>query len=227
MARLKWLGHAAWLIELDGKKVLIDPFISQNPVAPVKLDQLEKVDYVVVTHDHFDHIGDAFEVCRRFDALFVGIYELKVKAEQNGVSRTFGANVGGTFNADGLRVTLTPAVHSGNPTGVVLHGEEAVIYHAGDTAVFGDMRLIGQLYRPDVALLPIGSLYTMGPSEAAVAASLIRPKVVIPMHYNTFDAIKQDPMEFVRLVKAKAKGVKVVVLNPGEVHEYSRKKARK
>ncbi|MEN3047352.1 MAG: metal-dependent hydrolase [Candidatus Caldarchaeales archaeon] len=227
MARLKWLGHAAWLIELDGKKVLIDPFISQNPVAPVKLDQLERVDYVVVTHDHFDHVGDAFEVCKMFDALFVGIYELKVKAEQNGVRRTFGANVGGTFNADGLRVTLTPAIHSGNPTGVVLHGEEAVIYHAGDTALFGDMRLIGQLYRPDVALLPIGSLFTMGPVEAAVAASLIRPKVIVPMHYNTFDAIRQDPREFERLVRARAKGVKVVVLSPGEAYEYSRKRAKR
>ncbi|MCS7117577.1 MAG: metal-dependent hydrolase [Thaumarchaeota archaeon] len=227
MARLRWLGHAAWYLELDGKRLLIDPFISKNPAAPVKLEELERVDYVVVTHDHFDHVGDSFEICKRFDALFVGMYELKVKAEQNGVRRAFGANIGGVFNADGLKVTLTPAVHSADPAGVVLHGDEAVIYHAGDTGLFGDMKYIGQLYKPDIALLPIGSLYTMGPREAAIAASLIKPKIVIPMHYNTYEAIKQDPKQFEALVRARAKGVKVVVLNPGETFEYSRKKARK
>jgi L-ascorbate metabolism protein UlaG (beta-lactamase superfamily) len=227
MAKLRWLGHAAWHIEVDGKSVLIDPFITNNPAAPVKLDELGKVDFVIVTHEHFDHLGDAFEICKRNDALFVALYELKVRAEQDGVKRTMGANIGGTFTADGLRLTFVPAVHTGNPSGVVIHGSDATIYHAGDTALFGDMRLIGQLYRPDVALLPIGSLFTMGPQEAAVAASLVKPKVVIPMHYNTFDAIRQDPKQFERLVRAKAKGVKVVVLNPGESYEYSRKGKRK
>jgi L-ascorbate metabolism protein UlaG (beta-lactamase superfamily) len=105
----------------------------------------------------------------------------------------------------------------------VIHGGDATIYHAGDTALFSDMKLIGQLYKPDVALLPIGSLFTMGPQEAAVAVSLIKPKVVIPMHYNTFDAIRQDPKQFEKLVRARAKGVKVVVLNPGESYEFARK----
>lgn len=227
MARLRWLGHAAWQVELDGKRVLIDPFISQNPLAPVRLDQLEKVDYVVVTHDHFDHVGDSFEICKRFDALFVGIYELMEKAVQNGVKRAFGANIGGTFNADGLKVTMTSAVHSANPAGVVIHGEEAVIYHAGDTGLFSDMKYIGQLYKPDIALLPIGSAYTMGPEEAAVAASLIKPKVVVPMHFDTFDAIKQDPKNFERLVKARTKGIRVVILKPGESFEYSRRTGKK
>ncbi|MDJ0274631.1 MAG: metal-dependent hydrolase [Nitrososphaerota archaeon] len=227
MVRLKWLGHAAWQLEVDGKNVLIDPFITNNPAAPVKLDELGKVDVVIVTHDHFDHVGDAFEICRRNDALFVALYELKVKAEQNGVKRTMGANIGGTFTADGLRLTFVPAVHTGNPSGVVIHGSDATVYHAGDTGLFGDMKLIGQLYKPDVALLPIGSLFTMGPQEAAVAAALIKPKVVIPMHYNTFDAIRQDPKQYERLVRAKAKGVKVVVLNPGESFEYRRKGAKK
>jgi L-ascorbate metabolism protein UlaG (beta-lactamase superfamily) len=105
----------------------------------------------------------------------------------------------------------------------VIHGSDATIYHAGDTALFSDMKLIGQLYKPDVALLPIGSLFTMAPLEAAIAVSLIKPKVVIPMHYNTFDAIKQDPKQFEKLVRAKARGVKVVILNSGESYEFARK----
>jgi L-ascorbate metabolism protein UlaG (beta-lactamase superfamily) len=227
MAKLRWLGHAAWHIEVDGKSVLIDPFITNNPAAPVKVDELGKVDYVIVTHEHFDHLGDAFEICKKNDALFVALYELAVKAEQNGVKRTLGANMGGTFTADGLSLTFVPALHTGNPSGVVIHGSDATIYHAGDTALFSDMKLIGQLYKPDVALLPIGSLFTMGPQEAAVAVSLIKPKVVIPMHYNTFDAIKQDPKQFEKLVRAKAKGVKVVVLDPGESYEFARKEKKK
>jgi len=227
MARLEWLGHAAWRIELDGKVILIDPFLSQNPASPIKSEEVDKVDYVIVSHDHFDHVGDAFDICKRTGALFVAMFELKVKADNEGVKRTFGANIGGTFEADGLRITLTPALHSGNPAGIVIHGEEATIYHAGDTGLFSDMKLIGQLYKPDIALLPIGSLYTMGPQEAAVAASLIKPKVVIPMHYNTFDLIKQDPQEFAKLVRRKAKGVKVVILNPGQSYEYTKVRRKK
>ena len=226
MARLEWLGHAAWRIELDGRVILIDPFLSQNPVASVKPEQIERADYIIVSHDHFDHVGDSFELAKRLGATLVSMFEIKVKADEAGVQKTFGANIGGVFDVDGLRITLTPAIHSANPCGIVLHGEEAVIYHAGDTALFGDMKLIGQLYKPDIALLPIGSLYTMGPQEAAVAASLIKPRVVIPMHYNTFDAIKQDPQEFAKLVRRKAKGVKVVILNPGEAFEYSKKRRK-
>jgi len=227
MAVLRWLGHAAWQIELDGKVILIDPFLSQNPAAAVKPEDIEKVDYVIVSHEHFDHLGDAFEICKRTGALFIAMYELKVKADENGVQRTFGANIGGPFTADGLKVTLTPALHSGNPAGIVIHGEEATIYHAGDTGLFSDMKLIGQLYKPDIALIPIGSLFTMGPEEAAVAVSLIKPKVAIPMHYNTFDLIKQDPQSFAKLVKRRAKGVKVVILNPGETYEYKKAGRRK
>jgi len=226
MAKLRWLGHAAWLIELDNRKILVDPFISQNPTSPVKVDELEKVDYVIVTHDHFDHVGDSFDICKKFNALFISLFELAVKAQENGVGRTLGANIGGSFIADGLRLTFTQAVHTGNPAGVVLHGDEAVIYHAGDTGLFAGMKLIGQLYKPDVVLLPIGGLYTMGPLEAATAAALIKPKVLIPMHYNTFDAIKQDVKAFEKLVKAKAKNVKTVILNPGETYEYSGRRGR-
>ena len=224
MARLEWLGHAAWRIELDGKVILIDPFLSQNPVASVKPEEIDRADIIFVSHEHFDHVGDAFEIAKRLGATVVGMYELTVKASDAGVEKTLGANIGGFFDVEGIKAALTPAHHSGNPCGIIIRGEEATIYHAGDTGLFGDMKLIGQLYKPDIALLPIGSLFTMSPTEAAVAASLIKPKVAIPMHYNTFDAIKQDPNEFARLVRRKAKGVKVVVLNPGEAYEYQRKK---
>ncbi|MCS7142319.1 MAG: metal-dependent hydrolase [Aigarchaeota archaeon] len=224
MARLQWLGHAAWKIEIDGKSVVIDPFLSNNPVAAVKPNQIGKVDAVIVTHEHGDHVGDSFEICRNSDATFIALYELATKASQNGVKKTVGCNIGGPFNVDGIRLAFTPAIHTGNASGVVILGNEATIYHTGDTSVFGDMKLIGQLYRPDIALVPIGSFYTMGPQEASVAVSLIKPKIVIPMHFNTFEVIKQDPEEFSKMVKKRAVGVKVVILRPGETFEYSRKK---
>lgn len=226
MVKLQWLGHAAWRIEVDGKVIVIDPFLKDNPTAAVKPDQLGRVDLVIATHEHFDHIGDSFEICITYDATFVGLYELTVKASEKGVKKTVGCNIGGPFEVEGVRLVFTPAFHTANPSGVVILGKEAVIYHSGDTSLFGDMKYIGQLYSPDVALLPIGGLYTMGPLEAAVATSLIKPKVVIPMHYNTFDAIRKDPNEFVKLVSKRARGTKAVVLKPGETYEYVRKRKR-
>lgn len=130
-------------------------------------------------------------------------------------------NIGGAAKVEGLSITLTPAVHSytSNPSGVIVSDGKVSVYHAGDTSLFGDMKLIDQIYKPRVALLPIGGFYTMGPLEAAVATALIKPRAVIPHHYGTFDAIAQDPKEFAKPVRRKAKGVKVVILNPGESYE--------
>ncbi|RLI11576.1 metal-dependent hydrolase, partial [Candidatus Bathyarchaeota archaeon] len=169
MAIARWLGHAAFLLELAGKKVAIDPWITGNPSCPIRLSDLGSVDVVCVTHDHGDHLGDALTICRQYGAKLVCVYEIGVKAQEEGVEagQVCGMNVGGTVKLGDLAITLVPAVHScsaGTPVGFVLRGEGKAIYHAGDTALFGDMALIGRLYGPlDLALLPMGGYYTMGP----------------------------------------------------------------
>jgi len=229
LARALWLGHAAFLLELGGSKLLIDPWITGNPSCPLTLDEIRdvgKVDVVCVSHDHADHLGDAFEVCRKQGAKLVCVYEVGVKAQEEGVKPEdiYGMNVGGTIEVSGLKITLVPALHScsvGVPVGFVVRGEGKAVYHAGDTALFGDMALVPRLYGPlDLALLPIGGFYTMGPLEAAEAVELLRPKAVIPMHYATFPVLVQDAGEFVRLVHQKCPDVEVVVLRPGETYEF-------
>lgn len=221
MVTIKWLGHATFEINMADKIVLIDPFLKDNPQAAVKPSEIQKVDVIVVTHNHFDHSADTVEIAKRHGATVVAVYETANAVTEQGVEKTVGLNVGGTAKIDGLYITLTPAFHSytSNPSGVILSDGKISVYHAGDTSIFNDMKLIGQIYKPRVALLPIGGFYTMGPLEAAIATALIKPKVVIPHHYGTFDNIKQDPNEFVKFVRRKAKGVKVVVLKPGESYE--------
>lgn len=222
MISIKWLGHAAFEIGIAGKRVLVDPFLTDNPMCPVKLEDLNLVDVIVITHEHGDHFGDSVKIAKKHNAKIVSVYETANKAATQGVQDCIGMNIGGTVKIDGLSISLTPAIHSmsSNPCGVVLSDGKNSVYHAGDTTVFQDMKLIRLLYKPSIALLPIGGFYTMGPREAAIATALIKPKIVIPMHYNTFDVIRQDPEEFKReLRKIKVRGVKVVVLKPGEVFE--------
>lgn len=215
MAKLKWLGHAAWLISFSDTTVLIDPFLTNNPKAAIKADEIKKVDYIFITHDHFDHVGDAFEIAKRTGAKTVSIFEVSNKAVEAGVKQenAIGMNKGGPLvDLGGIKVALTHADHSGHEVGFIIQGDDKVIYHAGDTALFKDMALIHDLYHPNVAMLPIGGYYTMGPNEAAMAADLIQADVTIPMHYNTFPAIEQDGNEFVKKIK-KGGGR---VLKPGE-----------
>ncbi|MHA1615779.1 MAG: metal-dependent hydrolase [Candidatus Njordarchaeales archaeon] len=222
MGYVKWLGHASFEILLDNKVIYIDPWIT-NPKSPITLNDVKKADYVFVTHDHGDHLGEAFEIAKRFDATFVGIFELSAKAQQEGVKKAIGANIGGPIKLEGLTAFLVPAYHSsstGTPVGVVIKGNEATIYHAGDTGVFLDMQLISELYKPDIALLPIGGHFTMGPLEAAKAVELLKPKVAIPMHYKTFDVISGDPEEFKKEVEKRCPEVKVVILSPGEIYQF-------
>ncbi len=220
--KITWLGHAAFLLE-GSKRVVIDPFISGNPTAPVKPDDLD-VDLILVTHGHGDHVGDAVEISKRCKAPVVCIYELSVLLSRRG-AETIGMNIGGTLKLDDVKVTMVKAVHSadvveneivsaGDPAGFVVEMDGITVYHAGDTDVFMDMQLIGELYKPKVALLPIGDFYTMGIRGALKALELIRPEIAIPMHYNTFPPIRQNPEEFKE--KAEKIGVKVIVLNPGE-----------
>jgi L-ascorbate metabolism protein UlaG (beta-lactamase superfamily) len=219
MVKVTFLGHAAFKIE-GSKTVLVDPFITGNPTSPLKrVEDIEKADVVIVTHDHGDHgFEDAVKICKRTGAYLVSQYELVVKSN---LERVEPMSIGGFVNVGGMgvEVAFTPAWHTanfGDPAGVIIRMDGKTIYHAGDTGLFYDMKLIGELYKPDLAILPIGSRFTMDIYQAAKAVEFISPKFVIPMHYNTFDLIKADPKEFERLVGDRAK---VVILNPGESFE--------
>jgi len=222
VGRIKWLGHSAFEIQLMNISVLIDPWLDGNPTAPVRASEIKKADIVCVTHDHSDHLGDAFDICKRTGATLVSVHELSVYAQDNGVEETVGINIGGTVDVKGIETSMVQALHSctrGAPAGFVLKGEGKTIYHAGDTGLFGDMRLIGEIHRPDVALIPIGGYYTMGGSEAAEAVRLIKPSVVIPMHYQTFPVLAPSAKGFTKIVRETLPEVRVVVLKPGEAYQ--------
>jgi len=224
--KIQWLGHSAFL--LHGRdRILIDPFLTGNPKAAVKPDDVD-CDIICVTHGHFDHLGDAVAIARRTGAEVACIVEMSLYLEKCEVKAT-GFNLGGTIKLRDTKISMVPAFHSSSigapglefsaamPTGMVIDSGK-VVYHAGDTAVFGDMKLVGDLYKPDVALLPIGGFFTMDPRQAALATKLIRPKIVVPMHYSTWPQIEQDPKEFESLVKKESKA-KVKIMTPGEVME--------
>lgn len=208
--------------------ILLDPYITGNPHAPLDVDKFNP-DVIAVTHGHADHLGNAGDIARRTGCLVIAIAE--VSRYLNGLgARAEGMNIGGTFNVGEASLHMTPAVHSGEITAVdpPLCGGDCAgfvindgirIYHAGDTALFSDMKLIGELYRPEIALIPIGDRYTMGPKEAAIATSWIRPDIAIPMHYNTFPAIEQDPAEYQALVETLC-DTEVVIMEVGETIEY-------
>ncbi|MGC8661974.1 MAG: metal-dependent hydrolase [Nitrososphaeria archaeon] len=221
---LKWLGHSAFEINESNKVLLIDPWIS-NPMSPSKVSDYYHVDYIIVTHDHSDHLGDAVEISRNSGAPIIAVFELANFLNETEKVNTVGMNIGGPLKLNsGISVFLTQAFHSsthGAPTGAIIKTQTATIYHAGDTGLFGDMRLIGQLYKPDISLLPIGGFFTMNPEQAAMAVQMISPRIAIPMHYSTFEVIKQDPMEFAKMTKELSPGTKVVVLKAGESIELS------
>ncbi len=225
MAKITYYGHSAFLVELDGKRILIDPYLS-NPLSPVKASEIKDIDLVVLTHGHGDHLGDAVTILKNNkNAKVVAIFELaNYVGEQIGdPARAIGGNIGGPMLVDDLKIALTPATHSspyGAPTGVVIIGKEATIYHAGDTGVMMDMQLIGELYKPDIALLPIGGHFTMDPVEAAKAVELLKPKVAIPMHWGTFPVLYGKPEDFKKLVEEKTPETKVVILQPGQTYTY-------
>ncbi len=221
MVKITWLGHASFLVEGSSVKLAIDPWVS-NPKGVMSVDKLPELDYIVVTHDHGDHLGDTIDIMKRFKkTVFVSIYELaNYVGEQVGDhNRVVGANIGGPVKVDRVSIVFTPAIHSatrGSPMGVVVTVDGVSIYHAGDTALFGDMQLIRELYTPKVALLPIGGHFTMGVREAAKAVELLKPEIVIPMHYDTFPLISVDPNEFASEVAKRTQETKVVILKPGE-----------
>ncbi|MBP1910264.1 metal-dependent hydrolase [Methanolobus bombayensis] len=208
---LTWLGHSCFQIDLEDITVLIDPFITGNPSATVRADELFP-DIIAVTHGHSDHLGDTVEIAKRSGSKVVCIHELSQYLKSKNV-KTEGMNIGGTVNIGNLSFTMTDARHSssidesgreidgGKAAGFIIKADDRSIYHAGDTGLFGDMALISRLYKPDVAILPIGGRYTMGPEDAALAVKMLRPQIAIPMHYNTFDVISKDPNVFASHVK--------------------------
>ncbi len=218
--KVKYLGHAAFEVHMDGKKILVDPWIRGNPKSPVKLEEVS-ADIVIVTHDHGDHgFDDAVEIAKR-GATFVSIFEIANRASEKGVKDVVGMNIGGPADIKGLKIALTQAFHSGtaNPTGVVVMGKEGSFYHAGDTGLFGDMKLIGEIYCPKVAMLPIGSHFTMGPVEASYAVQFINPEIAIPMHYDTFPVLTGTQEKFEEEVRKRGVKTKVMVIKPGEERE--------
>jgi L-ascorbate metabolism protein UlaG (beta-lactamase superfamily) len=207
--KLKWLGHAGFKID----DLMIDPWMKEalglKPSYNFKEEDKE-VKLAVITHNHDDHFAGIFEVAKEKDIILVSTPETVMPAMQQGIKAEM-MNIGGPITVAGWKITLVLAFHTGGATGAILEKNGTVIYHAGDTGLFGDMKLIGEIYKPDVALLPIGGRFTMDEEQAAKAAEFLGAKKVIPMHYNTFPMILADPEKFKKLTKAE-----VIIMKVGE-----------
>lgn len=223
-----WLGHATVQIRTaKGTSILIDPFIEHNPKYPKGHKLPEKIDVILATHGHGDHVADLVAVAEKHDATVVGIVELMGWAESKGVKKTVGMNLGGSWKFQDITVSVVEAKHSsgvdgggqiiygGVSIGFVITVEDGpVLYHAGDTSVFLDMQLIRDLYQPQLAMLPIGDHYTMGPKAAALAAKYLGASAVLPIHYGTFPALTGTPEELSKFLEGS--GIKVEAILPGE-----------
>lgn len=221
--KLTFYGHSAVMAETNGKKVLFDPFISGNGQCHVSADDVD-ADVILLTHGHNDHVGDTVPIAKRNNALVVGLAEVATYMGWQGLN-THPMSIGGAHEFDFGKVKFTQAFHGssftedenknivylGMPAGILLQAEGKTIFHAGDTGLFSDMKLIGERNDIDVAFLPIGDNFTMGPEDAAVAAEWLQAKTVVPIHYNTFPVIEQDPHAFVDSLKGDGK-----VLTSGE-----------
>jgi len=210
---IQFYGHAGIKIE-DDLIILIDPWLNDNPLATMRAEEISKADYIIATHNHSDHVDDIPTIATNTGATVIGIVETAEDLAQKGCKNTIGCNIGGTVKLEGVELIFTNAFHSmsSNPSGVIIFYKDKIIYHAGDTGVFSDMKLIGEMYPLDLAFLPVGGHFTMGIKEAQKAIKLLNAKKIVPIHYNTFDLIKQDVDE--RLVKGTDS--QLLILNPGE-----------
>jgi L-ascorbate metabolism protein UlaG (beta-lactamase superfamily) len=228
---ITWLGHSTFILRTPGgTRVILDPWVSTNPSCPEDAKKVGELNLMLVTHGHLDHTADVVSIARSTNAQVVAPFELSVIFQQRGLKNVVGMNPGGTLKAHGLSITMVPAVHSssieddgrniyaGLATGYVIGFEDGLVaYYAGDTSIFSDMKLIGELYRPSLAFLPIGDLFTMGPEQAAAACGLLGVKQVMPMHWGTFPALTGTPARLRELVASK--GIEVLDLKPGETTE--------
>ncbi len=231
MTKITWLGHATFEFRFEGGEVLVlDPWIEGNPKYPVDY-KIEKVDAIAVSHAHFDHINDVVPLARKLHPNVIAMFEITSWFEKKGVKNTIGINKGGTVNLGFVKLTMTHAIHSssikdgdstiygGEAAGYILTlNDGRTAYFAGDTALFGDMKLIGEFYGPELAFLPIGDHFTMDPHQAAYAARMLNVKRVIPMHYGTFPALTGRPEQLAENLQKD--GIEVVTMQPGQTIEW-------
>jgi L-ascorbate metabolism protein UlaG (beta-lactamase superfamily) len=212
-----------------GKHIILDPWVAENPVTPANQKSVDKLDYMLCSHGHSDHFADAVALAKKHNPRVVGMYELCSFMQKKGAKQIAPMNKGGTQQVGDIKVSMVSAHHSstieddgqavnaGEPCGFVIEFENGFrLYHAGDTNVFGDMAIIRELYAPELCMLPVGDLFTMGPKEAAYACGLLKPKAVIPMHYATFPALTGTPEAFQKELKARGVNVEVITMKPGE-----------
>ena len=224
MTDIHFLGHATFELGDGNTTVLIDPFLTGNPLAAVSADELSP-DVILLTHGHSDHFADLVPIAKRTGATVITMLEIAHELQQDGLDNVIGPNIGGRIEFPGGAVKLVPAWHSSSTpkgtastaTGLIVEFGGATIYHLGDTGLFGDMELIGRRHAIDVALVPIGGFFTMDVDDAVEAVRMIGPRQVIPCHYNTFPAIQVDVADFKAAVERET-ATEVVVLEPGETH---------
>ncbi|OAH56224.1 MULTISPECIES: metal-dependent hydrolase [Bacillaceae] len=221
--KISFHGHSVVKIKSNGKKILIDPFITGNELTDLKAEE-QNPDFIILTHGHGDHVGDTVTIAKRSGALVIAVNELALYLRHQGLN-THPMHIGGSREFEFGKVKFTQAFHGsgleqedgtflymGMPAGVLVMNDGKTVYHAGDTSIFLDMKLIGELHPIDLAFLPIGDNFTMGPDDAALAAEFLKAKMVVPVHYNTFPPIKQDPNKFI----AKLKASNGKVMKPGD-----------
>ncbi len=219
--KITYLGHSGFLLETGPHRLAVDPFLTGNPLAKHTPEDIAPTG-IALTHGHADHFGDTIALAKAHNCTVFAAFEITEYLQTLGIDNVSPGNPGGSIKTEPGYIAFTQAFHSssfdgrymGMPCGLIINMNGVTIYHAGDTGLFSDMKLIGEIYKPDIAMLPIGDRFTMGPALATRAAEMIQPKVAVPIHYNTWPPIEQNPADF------KPKGIKVKVLNPGDEWNY-------